>query len=71
VTPKSEVSSVTAGMDVEIMLTGKVEYITQNAQTIAFLKREEFAKLDLKLDMELEKVLESAVNQSQSMSEAG
>ena len=58
-------------MDVEIMLSSKVEHLTQNAQTIAFLKREEFAKLDLKADMELEKVLDSAVNQSQSASEAG
>ena len=51
-------------MDVEIMLSSKVEHLTQNAQTIAFLKREEFAKLDLKADMELEKVLDNAVNQS-------
>ena len=47
--------------NIELVFSTKVEYLGHNAQTVAFLKREEYAKLDLKPDLELEKVLDSAI----------
>jgi len=52
--------------NVEVHFSMKVEYLGPNAQTIAFLKREDFAKLDLSASMDLEKVLESGITSNES-----
>lgn len=41
-----------------------------NAQSVAFLKREDYAKLELSSEMSLDNVLDAALNNSES-SEAG
>lgn len=50
----------------EIAFSTKIEFMGPNAQTIAFLKREDFAKLDLNQGMELEKVLDAAITSTES-----
>jgi hypothetical protein len=62
-------SSLTLDANTELHISAKVEYLGSNAQTIAFLKREEFAKLDLKLELAIDKVLDSAI--ASGSSEAG
>lgn len=48
----------------EIFFSDKVEYYGNAAQTIAFLKREDFAVLNLKADLDLSKILDQADNPS-------
>jgi len=43
---------------VELVFSNKVEYIGHTAQTIAFLKRENYSRLDLKVELDLTKLLE-------------
>ena len=46
----------------EIYFSDKVEYFGNAAQTIAFLKREDFSVLNLKADLDLDKLLDQTVN---------
>ena len=48
-----------------------MEYLGPSAQSIAFLKREDFAKLDLSVGMDLEKVLEAGITSADSASTHG
>jgi len=43
---------------VDIVFSEKVEYFGNGAQTIAFLKREDYCVLDLKTEPDLEKLLD-------------
>ena len=52
--------------NLEINFSNKVEYLGPNAQSIAFLKREDFAKLDLNSGMDLDKVLDAGISQDAS-----
>jgi|LauGreDrversion4_2_1035121.scaffolds.fasta_scaffold860643_2 hypothetical protein len=54
---------------VDIVFSEKVEYFGNGAQTIAFLKREDYSVLDLKSEPDLEKLLDQTVN-SQSQKTA-
>lgn len=54
---------------VDIVFSEKVEYFGNGAQTIAFLKREDYSVLDLKTEPDLEKLLDQTVN-SQSQKTA-
>lgn len=54
-------SSMRLDGNIEITLSKVVEYLGPNAQTIAFLKREDHAKLDLASGMDLEKVLDVGI----------
>jgi len=54
-------SSMHQDGNLEITFSTKIEYNGPNSQTIAFLKREDFAKLDLTTDMDLDKVLNSGI----------
>ena len=47
----------------EINFSTKVEFLGPNAQSIAFLKREDFAKLDLNSGIDLDKVLDAGISQ--------
>lgn len=55
----------------EIAFSTKIEYMGPNSQTIAFLKREDFAKLDLNQGMELEKVLDASITSPDSSQTPG
>ena len=54
--------------NVEMYFSNKVEYLGPTAQTIAFLKREDFAKLDLQSGIDLDKVLEAGIDGGASAS---
>ncbi len=58
-------SSIREG-NIQIHMSTKIEYLGPNAQTIAFLKREDFAKLDLTSGMDLDKVLEAGIQSQDS-----
>ena len=60
------VSSIRPDGSAEIHFSNKVEYLGPTAQSIAFLKREDFAKLDLAVSMDLEKVLEAGITSTDS-----
>ncbi len=47
-------ASVVPGGGYEILISDKVEYFGNSAHTIAFLKRENYARLDLKPELEIE-----------------
>jgi len=55
-------SEITTGSQVEIYFSDKVEYFGNAAQTIAFLKREDFSVLNLKAELDLDKLLDQTVN---------
>lgn len=59
-------SSMRQEGNLEITFSTKIEYMGPNAQTIAFLKREDFAKLDLTTGMDLEKVLNAGITSTES-----
>lgn len=48
--------------NIEITFNTKVEYLGPNAQTIAFLKREDYPKLDLNGGMNIDKVLDVGIS---------
>lgn len=52
--------------NIQIYFSTKIEYLGPTAQTIAFLKREDFAKLDLASGMDLDKVLETGLTSQDS-----
>ena len=47
-------SSIHQDSNIEIKFSPTVEYLGPTAQSIAFLKREDFAKLDLSVPMDLD-----------------
>lgn len=47
---------------VEIFFSDKVEYYGSAAQTIEFLKREDYSVLDLKPEIDLDKMLDLSTN---------
>ena len=68
-TTKDDSISTIPGTTTEIRFSSKVEYLGTNAQSIAFLKREDYAKLELSSEMSLDNVLDAAMNSESS--EAG
>ena len=54
--------SIRNDANMEINFSTKVEFLGPNAQSIAFLKREDFAKLDLNSGMDLDKVLDAGIS---------
>ena len=61
-------SSNNGGGNIELHFSSTVEYLGPTAQSIAFLKREDFAKLDLSVGMDLDKVLEAGITSNESAS---
>ena len=57
-TSKSEISDTTISEGIEIVFRDKVEYFGNTAQSIAFLKRENFARLDLKVELDIDQMLD-------------
>ena len=55
-------SSIRQDGNVEISFDTKVQYLGPNAQSLAFLKREDYAKLDLAAGIDLEKVLDAGIS---------
>lgn len=56
-------SSQTDGSNIQVVFAEKVEYLGHTAQTIAFLKRESYAVLDLKTpESDIEKMLDTSVS---------
>lgn len=55
-------SDMQANYQVEIYFSDKVEYYGSAAQTIAFLKREDYSVLDLKAEIDLDKMLDLSAN---------
>lgn len=51
-------SEILNGQVFDIVFSEKVEYFGNGAQTIAFLKREDYSVLDLKAEPDLEKLLD-------------
>ena len=65
-------SSMRQDGNVEILLSTKIEYLGPNAQSIAFLKREDYQKLELSSSGtgDLDKVLDATITSGESSAPA-